>query len=73
MPASSQSEGDANADGAFIDPTQPTILDKLTVPKKSDLACKRTIESQKVRVLTKNGRLVHLLTLIPRLSLLLPV
>ena len=47
MPASSQSEGDANVDGAFIDLTQPTILDKLTVPKKSDLACKRTTEKPK--------------------------
>ena len=73
MPASSQSEGDANVDGAFIDPTQPTILDKLTVPKKSDLAVKERLKSQKVLVLTKNGRLVHLLTPIPRLSLLLPV
>ena len=47
MPASSQSEGNANLDGAFIDPTQPTILDKLTVPKKSDLAHKKTIEKPK--------------------------
>ena len=47
MPASNQSECDANADGAFIDPTQLTILDKLTVAKNSDLACKKMIEKPK--------------------------
>ena len=47
MPASNQSECDANADGAFIDPTQLTILDKLMVGKKSDLARKKMIEKSK--------------------------
>ena len=47
MPSSNQSECDANADGAFIDLTQLTILDKLKVAKKSDLACKRMIEKPK--------------------------
>ena len=78
MPASNQSECDANADGAFIDPTQLTILDKLTVAKKSDLARKRMIEKPKSTSSDKkkkknNERLVHVLTPIPRLSLLLPV
>ena len=74
MPSSNQSECNANADGAFIDPTQLTILDKLKVAKKSDLACKRMIEKPKsTRSDKQNERLVHLLTPIPRLSLLLPV
>ena len=75
MPSSNQSECDANADGAFIDLTQLTILDKLKVAKKSDLACKRMIEKPKSTRSDKkkNERLVHLFTPIPRLSLLLPV
>ena len=39
--ASSQSEGDANADGAIIvdiELTQPTIVEKLKPPTKSGLA-----------------------------------
>ena len=45
--ASSQFEGDANADGAIvvnIEPTQPTIVKKLTPPTKSVLAHKRKIQ-----------------------------
>ena len=39
---SSQSEGDANADGVIIfsiGTTQPTIIEKLKPPTKLDLAC----------------------------------
>ena len=39
---SSQTEGDANTDGVIIfniETTQPTIVEKLKPPTKSDLAC----------------------------------